>query len=363
MKKLLAVIISASAALSLSLSALAVNSSISVENGDKASKPVTYTYSTGNKEEAVKSIKTLMTSLSDLPKQSTAEQTLTVTSESAEGTPVSIKLRLTEADNNTPKPLGTGETHNELGYYNINITDKDGKIVYSEDDKKTEYTEPFRDIPLGVFNKISDTESKTYSIKITVNKDNDKYKTKAEKLDWLIVSDAYTAEASPVPTVTVTAVPVVTQAPKPAENKNGELTLSAGEYVCGKDIEPDRYAITGSGKIKIYRADGTQKTTVALKNKGESSNGVEEYIINLLDGEKLVTDAYITLKPHTAPKTTASPKPSTKPKTTATPKAGTASDKTNPKTGDTAPIVLVFAVGAMSIAAVIMIEIKKRKQY
>ena len=363
MKKLLAVIISASAALSLSLSALAVNSVISVENGDKTSKPVTYTYSTEKKEEAVKSIKALMTSLSDLSKQNTSEQTLTVTSESAEGAPVSIKLRLTGTDHNTPNPSGTAETYNELGYYSIRITDKNGEIVYSEDNQKTEYTEPFRDVPLGVFNKISDAESRTYSIKITVNKDNDRYKSKAEKLDWLIVSDVYTAEASPVPTVTVTAAPVVTQAPKPVENKNGGLTLSAGEYICGKDIEPDRYVITGSGKIKIYRADGTQKTTVALKNKGESSGGVEEYIINLLDGEKLVSDADITLTPHTAPKTTASPKPSTKPKTTATPKAGTASDKTNPKTGDTAPIVLVFTIGALSITAVIMIEIKKRKQY
>lgn len=162
----------------------------------------------------------------------------------------------------------------------------------------------------------------------------------------------------------VTPEPTVIPSASVVENKNGVMTLSAGEYLCGKDIPAGRYVMSGSGRVRVYSGDGTVKSTVALKEKGENVNGVEEYIVNLLDGEKLSADSTVTLQPHTA-SATSSPKPTKTPsaaKATATPKAET-SDKTNPKTGDAAPIAIVFAVGLMSIAAVVFIEIRKRNQY
>lgn len=364
MNKIFAGIISAAMIFSISINTFAAVSTVTIENDDTDLKPITYTYNSDKQEETVKSIKPLMTELSKLSVREKITQTIAIKSESAGKRNVSIKLRLS-----LPTKAAEVLTQSEkdtLACYNINVTDSEGELVYSEDNG--EYKNGNRDIPLGVFNKLSDTDSKTYDITVSVNKELDtaSVKNAAEKLDWSIVSDVYIPvdEVTPKPTAMVTVVPTTVPSSSVVENKNGVMTLSAGEYVCGKDIPAGRYVMSGSGKVRVYSADGEVKSTVALKAKGENVNGVEEYIVNLLDGEKLSADAGITLKPHAA-NVTASPKPTKTPsaaKATATPKAGT-TNKSNPKTGDAAPIALVFAVGLMSIAAVVFIEIRKRNQY
>ena len=99
-----------------------------------------------------------------------------------------------------------------------------------------------------------------------------------------------------------------------------------------------------------------------MKNKGDKVNGSEEYIINLLDGEKVVTDSEIKLTPNASATPTPKSTKSSTVKATATPKSGTNS-KTNPKTGDAAPIALVSIVGILAIGAVVVIEIKKRREF
>lgn len=363
MNKIFTGIASAAMILSLTVSAFAANSTITVENGDADSKPVTYTYDSDKSEEVVKPIKPLMTELSNLSKRDKVTQTITVKSESAGKRNVGVKLRLS-IPRKTTQTLTQAEK-DSLACYNISISDSEGEIVYSEDNG--EYKDGNRDIPLGTFNKLSDTDSKTFDITVAVNKELDKASVKnaAAQLDWSIVSDVFipAEEVTPTPTATVTAAPAATSATAVVENKNGVMTLSAGEYLCGKDIPAGRYVMSGSGKVRVYSADGTLKSTVALKGKGENANGVEEYIVNLIDGEKIATDTTITLQPHTST-ATPTPKPSKSPsaaRATATPKS--AASKTNPKTGGAAPIALVSAVGLMSIAAVVFIEIKKRNQY
>lgn len=367
MKKTLSSIISLAIFVSLSISALGASSTITITNGDAKAKPVTYTYSSDKAEEMAKSIKDLIT-LSDLSKEKEITQALTITSDSYAGKPVSVKLRLSDTKKATPKPEATmtPTERDALGYYIITVTDADGEIVYSEDDG--DYQNGSRDILLGTFNKLSATESKTFILTISTIKDaKSSVRNAAEALDWSIVSDAYipTDSVTPQPTATVQPVqtPVATAAAKVNTDKNGTIALAAGEYTCGEDIKAGRYVVSGNGKVKVYGADGTVKTTVALKNKGDNTSGVEEYIVQLSEGEKISTDSDITLKPHTQTTATATPKPTTSPKATATPKATTTPSKTNPKTGDTAPIALVLLTGALSISAVVFMEIKKRRDY
>ncbi|MGN0108044.1 MAG: hypothetical protein ACI4A5_10170, partial [Hominilimicola sp.] len=297
MKKLLCSMMAAVMAVCMSASVMAASSSVSVKNNVSGSKPVSYTYDPEKSGEIVTSIKSLMTKLDDLSKQDSVVQTLTVTSESAGNKPVAFKLRLSIPDKSTstakPEAVKTPspDEYSALDYYDLRITDTKGNVIYSyEEDTDTEQ-KTYKEIALGVLNTESSSESKIFNITLSVNKDLNKSSIakNAEKLDWNIVSDTYIDEPSPAdtPQVTVSANPTEqpvqeTASPSAKEDKNGVVTLSKGEYLCGKDIEPGRYTMTGSGKVHVYTSEGVLKTTIALKDKNDdTSNGVDEYIINL----------------------------------------------------------------------------------
>lgn len=390
MKKLLCSVMAAVIFVCMSASVMAASSSVSIKNNVAGSKPVTYTYDSDKSGEIVKSIKSLMTKLSDLSKQDSVVQTLTISSETAGTAPVSFKLRLSVPDNasSTAKPEAvktpSPEQYSALEYYNIQITDTKGNVIYSyEEDEKNEQQKTYKDIPLGVLNSSSRSENKIFNITLSINKDLKKSSIakNAEKLDWSIVSDTYidvpAQTAAPQITVTTAPDPQPTdkQQSSVKEDKNGVITLAKGEYLCGSDIEPGKYTMTGDGKVHVYTSEGVLKTTIALKDKDDtSSKGVDEYLINLLEGEKVAVESDTQFTPYTAAKATSSPKPTSSPKVsaspktasktsaTATPKAAAANNKNNPKTGDSAPIVGVSALGIIALGAFAFITIKKRKE-
>lgn len=390
MKKLLCSVMAAVISVCMSVSVMAASSSISIKNNVTGSKPVTYTYDADKSGEIVKSIKSLMTKLGDLSKQDSVVQTLTISSETAGTAPVSFKLRLSVPDNasSTAKPEAvktpSPNQYSALEYYNIQITDTKGNIIYSyEEDEKDEQQKTYKDIPLGVLNSSSKSENKIFNITLSINKDLKKSSIakSAEKLDWSIVSDTYidVPAQTIAPQITVTAAPEAQPTDKPSssvkEDKNGVITLAKGEYLCGSDIEPGRYTMTGDGKVHVYTSEGVLKTTIALKDKDDtSSKGVDEYVINLLEGEKVAVESDTQFTPYTATKATSSPKPTSSPKAsaspkatsktsaTATPKAAAANDKNNPKTGDSTPIVGVSALGIVALGAFAFITIKKRRE-
>lgn len=390
MKKLLCSVMAAVIFVCMSASVMAASSSVSIKNNVAGSKPVTYTYDSDKSGEIVKSIKSLMTKLSDLSKQDSVVQTLTISSETAGTAPVSFKLRLSVPDNasSTAKPEAvktpSPEQYSALEYYNIQITDTKGNVIYSyEEDEKNEQQKTYKDIPLGVLNSSSRSENKIFNITLSINKDLKKSSIakNAEKLDWSIVSDTYidVPAQTAAPQITVTAAPdpqpTDKQQSSVKEDKNGVITLAKGEYLCGSDIEPGRYTMTGDGKVHVYTSEGVIKTTIALKDKDDtSSKGVDEYLINLLEGEKVAVESDTQFTPYTAAKATSSPKPTSSPKVsaspktasktsaTATPKAADANNKNNPKTGDNAPIVGVSALGIIALGAFAFITIKKRKE-
>ena len=93
--------------------------------------------------------------------------------------------------------------------------------------------------------------------------------------------------------------------------------MAQGEYICGEDIDPGRYTMTGNRKVHVYTENGELKSTIALKDKNSSANGVEEYLINLTDGEKIKVESETKFTPYTAtatakPKATSTASSSTK---------------------------------------------------
>ena len=377
MKKVLSGMIAAVMTICMSVSVFASpNSSVSIKNNDSKSTPVTYEYAPDQLGETVRSIKPLMTKLDDLSKQSSVVQTLTISSESAEGDPVDFKLRLSmsEKTSNDVKPEAlktpSPDEYNALNYYNIKVTDSNNKLIYSyaNDDSKTD-NGIYKDIPLGTMNSSANTENKIINVTVSVNKSlkNSDAAQYAEKLDWSIVSSVKKTETAETPKATEEDAKETTN-PSVKEDKIGVVTLAQGEYICGEDIDPGRYTMTGNGKVHVYTENGELKSTIALKDKNSSANGVEEYLINLTDGEKIKVESETKFTPYTAtatakPKATSTASSSTKATTkpTATPKTTAKPSKNNPKTGDNTPIVALVSVGILAAGAFVFIEIKKRK--
>ena len=393
MKKLL-FFITAVIILSLSFTAFAATSNISIKNNEVNSTPVTYSYDAASSGEIVKSIKSLMTKIDELSKQDSVVQTLTISSLSADKKAVAFKLRLSLPDKNNgsekPEKLATPspEEYAALDYYKIKVTTSNGDVLYDADEEKSEDTteqKSYKDIPLGTLNSTDSAENRIYNLTISVDKSLNKNTAVANasrKLDWSIVSEiAETSEnkadveegqsndgdsanndnkMTPAPSANT----VQQNTPKPAGSVAG--TLKKGEYAVGTDIPADRYKMTGKGKVSVYTPDGIVKMSVVLKQKGDAStNGVEEYVLSLSDGERLVVENEATLTPHKAQTLIPSPTPTAKPSAASSAnssKTNTSStSKNNPKTGDTTPVILIVVIGVAALTGIGFIEYKKRQ--
>ena len=393
MKKLL-FFITAVIILYLSFTAFAATSNISIKNNEVNSTPVTYSYDAASSGEIVKSIKSLMTKIDELSKQDSVVQTLTISSLSADKKAVAFKIRLSLPDKNNgsekPEKLATPspEEYAALDYYKIKVTTSNGDVLYDADEEKSEDTteqKSYKDIPLGTLNSTDSAENRIYNLTISVDKSLNKNTAVANasrKLDWSIVSEiAETSEnkadveegqsndgdsanndnkMTPAPSANT----VQQNTPKPAGSVAG--TLKKGEYAVGTDIPADRYKMTGKGKVSVYTPDGIVKLSVVLKQKGDAStNGVEEYVLSLSDGERLVVENEATLTPHKAQTLIPSPTPTAKPSAASSAnssKTNTSStSKNNPKTGDTTPVILIVVIGVAALTGIGFIEYKKRQ--
>ncbi|MBQ9599585.1 MAG: hypothetical protein IJR33_07270 [Clostridia bacterium] len=393
MKKLL-FFITAVIILSLSFTAFAATSNISIKNNEVNSTPVTYSYDAASSGEIVKSIKSLMTKIDELSKQDSVVQTLTISSLSADKKAVAFKIRLSLPDKNNgsekPEKLATPspEEYAALDYYKIKVTTSNGDVLYDADEEKSEDTteqKSYKDIPLGTLNSTDSAENRIYNLTISVDKSLNKNTAVANasrKLDWSIVSeivetsenkadveegqsnDGDSANNDNKMTPAPSANTVQQNTPKPAGSVAG--TLKKGEYAVGTDIPADRYKMTGKGKVSVYTPDGIVKLSVVLKQKGDAStNGVEEYVLSLSDGERLVVENEATLTPHKAQALIPSPTPTAKPSAASSAnssKTNTSStSKNNPKTGDTTPVILIVVIGVAALTGIGFIEYKKRQ--
>ncbi len=396
-KAVLSAVICAAVTFTASLTAMAGTSNISVKNNSPQSKPISYSYNNESGTESAKSIKSLMTKLEELDRLDSVVQTLTVTSESDGGVPVSVKLRLSlPGAKKDDGPESPENTDNEiLDYYNIKVTSADGTVLYNDADvTETDENAAYKDIDLGLMNVTSSAENKIFNVTLSVNKDMkdlSKSKTEARRIDWSIVTAVAEAQPTPEPGNTdnenetdenadsadkqadgeSTAPPAQTTAsPTSAPTVNqsaNEITLPSGNYIIGQEIPAGRYTITGSGKVHVYGEDGILRMTVALKRKGDAStNGVDEYVLTVKDGETVNIENEIMLSPFRSSVILPTAKPSASP--SATPNSGTNSTSApkstssqNPKTGDTTPVVLISVIGAAALLSAAAIAVIKRK--
>ena len=386
-KTVIAAALCAAVTFASSLTAMAGTSNISVKNNSPQSKPVSYSYDSELGAESAKSIKTLMTKLSELDRQDSVVQTLTVTSESADGAPVSVKLRLSlPGADNEEGPNSLSETDSEaLDYYNIKVTSADGTVLYDNSDNVgADEASGYRDISLGMMNETSAAENKIFNITISTDKDMKNYERMASRLDWSIVTSV--SDAAPTPTAapeteneseaeqSESTVPPVQAADTPANAPSAapatnSTVLPSGEYAVGHDIPAGRYTMTGSGKVHVYTDEGILRMTIALKHKGDSSaNGVDEYVLTVKDGETVRVENEIMLSPFRSSVILPTAKPSAP--SSAAPNSGTGSASTptpknassqNPKTGDTTPVALVSIIGAAALLSAVAIGVIKRK--
>lgn len=163
-------------------------------------------------------------------------------------------------------------------------------------------------------------------------------------------------------------MPYPTAQPKPiVKSASGVITVGAGTYTIGGDIPAGKYTLTGSGIVEQRSSAGVLRTRIALTSDG---SGITSYDMELKVGDTVTTADSVTFTPYTAAKPTATPRPTTTPRPTATPraarattapKATSAPSKTNPKTGDSAPLIPVAAAACAAIAVIAVIEVKKRK--
>lgn len=410
MKRLGAVIVSLAVTLGITAGVYAATpSSVKVSGSGTNAKTVTYQYTSG--KEASKPVTNIMTEPNNLTKKKmSVTQVITLTSESADNSPVEFKLRLVTKPSATPTPTpkttptATPDVKNSvLGVYNITVRDSAGKIVGEsksgeEDLYVSEKGIVTRDIDLGILNKQSSKETKIYNIEVSINGDETAWQLNSAKkqIQWEIVSgpvpeatpsptpdenaektETDTPKESSAPEITMTPVPQstpsVTETPapteKPSPSPTAETYKNGGTKYVGndKDIKPGRYVATGNGMVKVYNENDELKTSILLTDgKDNTENGVDSYVLSLADGQKLEYSDYINLKPYTT--ATATPKASentnTSSATTAPKSGGSDSDssKSNPKTGDSTPIAGLSVVMVFALGMAVFMEISRRKE-
>lgn len=357
---------------------------------------VEYTYTPGS-EEYERSIKDLFNSFEDVTALDTVKKDLTVTSISPQGESLVLSLRLSIAE------ADAALQYSPLDYYDFKITDTDDNVIYdSEEAESSDIADTHKDITLGVFNDGATEDTKEYVIEYGINEEAAAVigDDSIEGLDIELVS-AVSSQAddtaggvvqgtAPVATLkpkfelTATAAPQETAAA--AESTPTEAPLGAAPteipeadsakvktIICGEDIAPGRYTVTGNANVRITTKDGEiiSETTVT-DGSDENVKGVKQFITSLEEGD-IITITPISDEIKAAvnfEKTNSGSSSDTKNLTaasttgrnTASPSA-TASSKTNPKTGDVSTTTAALASAmVISAAAAGCLEIVKRKK-
>ena len=346
----------------------ATQSKLTVSDGDI--REISFVNDTTDK--ASKSIESVLYTLNDLnAKNSSVKQAFEVKSDVEEGS-VDVFLRIM-AQSLTTTALKDATAM--LDTYEIIIKDNTDTVIFDSETDEFEInqlsnSEFALDIYLGRFNEGELSEANTYNLSVKVAADATASDIrKAKSIKWEIVSDPVEISATAVPEIEkATATPVATAAPTaaptitpaataaptaepttaPEQTQAPIQTVSSGERVIGDgegEIKAGKYLAEARDEnaiVKIYDKDGE------LSREIELVKGASGKVITLKDGQKLTYEGGVNLVPYSS--TT---------QTTATAKIP--STKTNPKTGDTAPIagaamLAVFALGMLAYP-----EIEKRK--
>lgn len=346
----------------------ASNSKVEIKND---SDTVKYEYSSDMSDETVTDINKLFKKVGNLNENvSEVVQNFTVTSSISSGGAIAFGLRI------------SGDEA-ALTYFNVKVEDSNGNIL-SETAASSEGIETDKDnnsvknLDLGVFNNQFTKETKNYKISVSVPDGTTAEQRAAirDEINWSAVSvpvkDDTVSDnvptATPVPATAAPTVSPAAQTPSATAAPAVEKDTRGVKYVGkDKDIVPGKYTITGNGTVKLYDSKDTLKKNIKLTDGSSSSvDGIESYVLDLAEGDRIEISDKINLKPYSeasvSTKATASPKATAKvaaPKPTS---AAKKSDKTNPKTGDVAPVAAVAGLAITALGIYMYIEYTKRKK-
>lgn len=346
----------------------ASNSKVEIKND---SDTVKYEYSSDMSDETVTDINKLFKKVGNLNENvSEVVQNFTVTSSISSGGAIAFGLRI------------SGDEA-ALTYFNVKVEDSNGNIL-SETAAASEGIETDKDnnsvknLDLGVFNNQFTKETKNYKISVSVPDGTTAEQRAAirDEINWSAVSvpvkDDTVSDnvptATPVPATAAPTVSPAAQTPSATAAPAAEKDTRGVKYVGkDKDIVPGKYTITGNGTVKLYDSKDTLKKNIKLTDGSSSSvDGIESYVLDLAEGDRIEISDKINLKPYSeasvSTKATASPKATAKvaaPKPTS---AAKKSDKTNPKTGDVAPVAAVAGLAIAALGVYMYIEYTKRKK-
>lgn len=354
---------------------------VAVTNDKNAS--VAYTYDAASQVEEKTAAEKLFSRFTDANSTDFTKSKMTITSVSSNNTPVEIYLKL-EAE-----PVS--DEYSVLNYYTFRISDTNGNLLYDADYfADPDATEKI--IPFGTFNEQYTKDVKSFDVEYMI-RDSMSHTPTKEELDKLkvyvaskpiekqvpsAVSDTANAmneveavaEDVPVDAASdETAAPTVTAAPAAAATPVPQTITK----VCGKDITPGRYVVSGNGTVLIRsKAGETKSEQVVTDGKTEGVKGVEQYVVTLSDGDEINMTALpgqekpsIKFEKTNDTAKTASASSSTAARTAAAKNAATAksaSAKTNPKTGEGGvPVAALTLVMLAAAAAIGGLEVVKRR--
>lgn len=346
----------------------ASNSKVEIKND---SDTVKYEYSSDMSDETVTDINKLFKKVGNLNENvSEVVQNFTVTSSISSGGAISFGLRI------------SGDEA-ALTYFNVKVEDSNGNIL-SETAASSEGIETDKDnnsvknLDLGVFNNQFTKETKNYKISVSVPDGTTAEQRAAirDEINWSAVSvpvkDDTVSDsvptATPVPATTAPTVSPAAQTPSATAAPAAEKDTKGIKYVGkNKDIVPGKYTITGNGTVKLYDSKDTLKKNIKLTDGSSSSvDGIESYVLDLAEGDRIEISDKINLKPYSeasaSTKATASPKAKAKAATPKSTSAAKTADKTNPKTGDVAPVAAVAGLAIAALGVYMYIEYTKRKK-
>ena len=378
------------AAMTVSATAVFAASTPMVTVTNEKSSSVSYTYDPSAAVETKQDASRVFSDFRDATSKDYASHVFTVTSISRNNTPIEIYIKF-EAE-----PVS--DVYSVLDAYEIKISDQSGNEIH-HDDSFTDPGESERIIPLGTFNERFTNDTRKFNVEYllrdsmsnTITKD-DLSKLKvyiaSKPVEREIFVAAENNEVTPVVEIEATDAPAVSEAPVifGGESQTAATAATATAStpapqtitkVCGTDITPGRYVVSGNGTVLIKSKDGATKSeTVVSDGKTAGVKGVEQYVLTLAEGDQINMTAlpgqekpsikFEKTNDTAAAKTTGTTAPkaaATKTATTSASKTNAnAKAKTNPKTGDSSvPVALLSIIMFGAAAAIGGIEIYKRK--
>ncbi len=292
-----------------------------------ASNAIEATYTDDKYSEDITSLVTEVLNLTD---SKDVIQQLSIESNSDK--PVIAVLKLEIADD---KAFDTG--YSAIDYIDFRISSRDGNILFEDNTtRSTSINE--RSIILGTFNESAQSDSQLFNIRMSSN-DAIKYtdlSNSVSDIKWVL---EFNTDVEGV----VNSMSNAAQAPQatPALSQK-VITINIGDKTdkANSLVAKGTYVLFGSGTCNITSKDGSKNITFSLNS--EESKGKT---VSLNSGDTVVITGDSNAKVQFG-----------------TPKNAATTSKTNPKTGDEAPLTAISVLATLAVLGMLFGVFYKRKE-